>query len=229
LVLAVEKEIVNLPPTPPPPGIRALEPLIPTGLESLEELIKKKVKGVRSIDIQQDRIQAVMDNRLLQTLPQTPRYALTALNHQGRLQYFLFELAFTPAGQNLTRVLGLLRDENDFNPFLHKVLIQALAGHIRNIHANELVLLTNQSQLIVKLSLPDLSIPSFAPQHFRLLGNGNETRTVLIPLDAPNGSPTILTGGKYRFNFKLNRKRYPQELPDTNAVYEREAELELDW
>jgi hypothetical protein len=170
-----------------------------------------------------------MDTRLLHPLQQAPRYALAALNHEGRLKYFLFELNFKSVGQNLTRVLGLLRDENDFNFFLHHALIQILTGHIRNIHANELFLLNNQGLLIKNAPLPDLSTPFFAPQHFRLLSNGNETRTMLIPLDDSNGTPTALTGGKYRFHFKLNRKRYPQELPDTHAAYEREVALELDW
>jgi hypothetical protein len=165
----------------------------------------------------------------LQTLPQAPRYALAALNHQGRLKYFLFELNFTSIDQNLTRVTGLLRDENDFNFILHNALIRALTRHIRNIHANELFLINNQGVLIKKLPLPDLAIPFFAPQQFRLLGNGNETRTMLIPLNGSNGTPTNWTGGKYRFHFKLNRKRYPQKLPNTNAVYAREVELELDW
>jgi hypothetical protein len=100
---------------------------------------------------------------------------------------------------------------------------------MHNIGANQLFILTNQGMLIKKLRLPDLSLPFFAPQHFRLLGNGNETRTLLIPLTGVNGTPTSWTGGKYRFHFKLNRKRYPQESPDANAVYAREAELELEW
>jgi hypothetical protein len=100
---------------------------------------------------------------------------------------------------------------------------------MRNIQANQLFLLNNQGVLIESLSLPDLSIPFCAPQHFRLLSNGDKTRTMLIPLNGSNGTPTSWTGGKYRFHFKLNRKRYPQELPDINSVYAKEVALELNW
>ncbi|OOP57616.1 MAG: hypothetical protein AYP45_02420 [Candidatus Brocadia carolinensis] len=229
LVLTVEKEIMNPPPSLLPPGIKALEPHIPQDFESFENLNKEKVPGIKTIKIQQDRMLAMIDNRLLQSLPQVPRYALAALNHEGRLKYFLFELKFSSLDQNHTRAVGLLRDENDFNIILQSALIQSLTGHIENIHANQLFLLNNQGVLIKKLPLPDLSLPFFAPQHFRLLGNGNEIRTMLIPLNGSHGTPTIWTGGKYRFHFKLNRKRYPQELPDTQAVYSREVELELAW
>ncbi len=229
LVLTIEKEIVDPHPTVLTPGIRALEPHIPHDFESFEDLIREEVRGIKAIKIQTDRVLAMMANRLLQSLPQAPRYALAALNHEGRLKYFLFELKFTSVDQKQTRVIGLLRDENDFSIILHSVLIQSLTVHIENMHANQLFLLNNQGVLIKKLPLPDLSLPFFAPQHFRLLGNGDETRTMLIPLSGSHGAPTIWTGGKYRFHFKLNRKRYPQELPDTNAVYAREVELELSW
>jgi hypothetical protein len=229
LELTIEKEILNTHPSPIPPGIRALEPSIPPAFEAFEERIREEVPGIKAIEIQADRILSVMDNRLLQSVPQTPRFALSALNHEGRLKYFLFELNFVPIDQNLTRVNGRVRDENAFSIILHQALIQALTGHIQNIGANQVFILTNQGTLIKKLPLPDLSLPFFAPQHFRLLGNGNETRTLMIPLTSANGTPTSWTGGKYRFHFKLNRKHYPQELPDSNAVYEREVELELDW
>jgi hypothetical protein len=48
-------------------------------------------------------------------------------------------------------------------------------------------------------------------------------------LTAADGTPTSWTGGKYFFHFKLNRKRYPQEPPDENSVYEREVDVELEW
>ena len=229
LVLTIEKEITDPPPAPIPPGIKALEPVIPSDLAALEKRIKKALPGVKEIEILPDRVLVALDKSLLQSLPQAARYALTTLNFGGRLRYFLFELKFLAIDQNLTRVTGLLRDENDFNIILQNVLIQALAGHIKNIHANQLFLLNQQGVMIKKLPLPDLSLPFFAPQQFRLLGNGNETRTLLIPLNGPDGTPTTWTGGKYRFHFKLNRIRYPQDLPDTNAVYAREVELVLDW
>jgi hypothetical protein len=228
LVLTVEKEIVNPQPTPLPPGLRALEGFIPDDLKSLESRIKGEVKAVKAIEIESDRILAVMDNRLLQSLPQAPSYALIALTHGGRLKYFLFELKFSSRNRDL-RVLGLLRDENDFWIIFPNMLIQSLTRHMRNIQANQLFLLNNQGVLIESLSLPDLSIPFCAPQHFRLLSNGDKTRTMLIPLNGSNGTPTSWTGGKYRFHFKLNRKRYPQELPDINSVYAKEVALELNW
>lgn len=229
LVLTVEKETTGLPPAPPPPGIRALEPLIPPELQALEERFEQEVRGVRAIEIRQDRVFVAMGNRLLQRLPQAPRYALTALPHAGRLKYFLFELSFAAISPDLTRVTGLLRDENSFHVIFHSALIQALGEMIRNIQANGLFLLDNQGALIEELLLPDLSAPSFVPQFFRLLGNGNETRALLIPLDGPDGSPTTWTGGKYRFHFQLDRKRYRQETPDPHAAYQRDAGLELVW
>jgi hypothetical protein len=229
LELTIEKEILNTHPSPIPPGIRALESAIPQAFKVFELRIREEVPGIKTIEIRPDRILSVMDSRLLQLGPQTPRFALSALNHEGNLKYFLFELKFLPIDQNLTLVNGRVRDENAFSIILHQALIQALHVHIQNIGADQLLILTNQGTLIKKLPLPDLSLPFFAPQHFRLLGNSNETRTLLIPLTSAIGTPTSWTGGKYRFHFKLNRKRYPQELPDINAVYAREVELELDW
>ena len=229
LELTIEKEILNIHPSPILPGIRALEPAIPQAFKAFEQRIREEVPGIKALEIQPDRILSVMDNRLLQSMLQTPRFALSALNHEGHLKYFLFELNFVPFDQNLTRVNGRVRDEHTFSIISHRALIRALTRHIQDIGANQLFILTNQGALINKLPLPDLSLPFFAPQHFRLLGNGNETRTLLIPLNNANGTPTSWIGGKYRFHFKLNRKRYPQELPDTNVVYTREVELELDW
>jgi hypothetical protein len=229
LLLTIEKEILTPPPSPVPPTLSALESSVPPDLEVYEDAIKELVPGIKSINIQPAQIVAVMDNRMLQELEQVPRYALAAVNHAGRLKYFLFALNFRPIGRMLTRVMGFLRDEHDFNRILHHALIQSLTGHIRNIRATQLFLLTNQGEAIMKLRLPDLSLPFFAPQAFRLLGNGDETRTILIPLDGANGEPMTWTEGKYCFHFKLNRKRYPQESPDPNALYEREVELELNW
>ncbi len=59
------------------------------------------------------------------------------------------------------------------------------------------------------------------------MDNGNETRKLLIPFDEFNGSPMSGTASKYRFRFTLNRIRYVQELPDENAVYTREVEVEV--
>lgn len=229
LELTIEKEMLDTHPSPIPPGIRALEPAIPQAFEAFEERIREEMPGIKAIEIQPDRILLIIDKHLMQAMPQTPRFALSALNHEGRLKYFLFELNFVPISQNLTRVNGRVRDEHTFSVISNQALIHALTGHIQNIGANQLFILSNQGMLIKKLRLPDLSLPFFAPQHFRLLGNGNETRTLLIPLTSANGAPTSWTGGKYHFRFKLNRKRYPQELPDNNAVYTREVELELDW
>jgi hypothetical protein len=229
LELTVEKEILDAHPFPNPPGIRALEPAIPQAFEAFEQRIRDEVPGIKAIEIQPQGILSVVDNRLLQPLSPTPRFALTALNHEGRLKYFLLELSFVPIDQHLTRVNGRVRDEHAFGIMLHHPLVQAFTEHIRSISANQLLILSDQGTLIRKLSLPDLSLPFFAPQHFRLLSNGNETRTLLIPLTSAIGTPASWTGGKYRFHFKLNRKRYPQEVPDANAVYTREVELELEW
>jgi hypothetical protein len=75
------------------------------------------------------------------------------------------------------------------------------------------------------------SKPSIRPtlQHFRMLSNGNETRALLIPLNSANGTPTVWTRGKYLLHFKLNRKRYPHETVDENAVYIREVTVEVKW
>ena len=90
-------------------------------------------------------------------------------------------------------------------------------------------LLNNQGVLVKTLNLPDLTLPFFAPQPFRLLSSGDEIRALLVPLSGPDGAPALWSGGKYRFHFKLTRQRYPQELPDPQAVYAREVEMELEW
>ena len=143
--------------------------------------------------------------------------------------HFLFELRFTAANHITTQIIGRVRAANDFNRITQVTLIRALAQQIRQIEANQLFLLDSLGGLIRRVALPDLSIPFFAPQPFRLLSNGNETRALLVPLDSPDGAPTVWTGGKYRFHFQLTRTRYPQDQPDPNAVYHREVELDLSW
>jgi hypothetical protein len=229
VVLTVERKILQPEPVPLPPGLGALQRSIPAGLEALEGTIREQARGVRAIDIRPDRVTLVIARRLLQTLPQAPRFALVALTHEGRLKHSLFALAFSAAGQNLSRVTGILRDQGDFDVISQRLLIRAVSGQIRRIQANELFLLNNQGMLVKKVTLPDLTLPFFAPQPFRLLSNGDETRALLAPLSGPDGAPALWSGGKYRFHFKLTRQRYPQELPDPQAVYAREVEMELEW
>lgn len=229
LVLAVEKKIEQPEPDSTIPDISSLQSRIPPELQGLAEPIQEQVRGVKEIDIQQDRFRAVIHRRILQPLSEAPQYLLVALNHQGQLKHFLFSLAFTQIDQTFVGAAGILRDRDDFNRILQRPLIQALNEHIRQIAAGQLYLLNAQGDMIEKLTLPVLTDPFFMDQHFRILTNGDETRALLIPLDGPGGQPKPWTGGQYHFQWQLTRKRYAQELADPNAVYARDVEIELNW
>jgi hypothetical protein len=60
-------------------------------------------------------------------------------------------------------------------------------NHIRDIRVNQIFLLNNQGLLISDIHC--LTWHShLVLQHFRLLSNGNETRTLIIPLQALTGT-----------------------------------------
>jgi hypothetical protein len=224
LALSVTKEVTVVEPLPVPSGIASLESVIPASLQGLQSRLEE-IRGIEEVDIQSNGITLVTRN-LVQHFVQQPRFGLVAIPHEGQLKYFLFELTFMPLGQNRVRIMGRLRSRRSFNLFQF-LLTRAIGRHMRAIRANQVFLLTAQGELIQEVPLPDLSAPFFASKHFQLVSNGNETRTLLIPLDAIGGSPIPWTAGKYRFKFALNRKRYAQELPDDNAVYAREVEVEI--
>ncbi|HKO82118.1 MAG TPA: hypothetical protein VJU78_17040, partial [Chitinophagaceae bacterium] len=227
LELIIKKEI---PPPPPLPGtvpFRALESSIPAELDAWEPVIKQAVPGMRAIDIQPARVVTVVRNSVLQNLPVTAFFALAAVNFGGQIKYYLLQLTFQPIDANLTMVKGQIRDEHNFNRFLQRPFIQAITGHLNTIGANQVFFLNKLGKLVKKLPLPDLPFPAFVPQSFTVLSNGDETRALLIPLTG--NVPTTWTPGKYIFEFKISRERYPHETPDINADYVRETTLTVDW
>jgi hypothetical protein len=227
LELVIKKELLQPPPLPGTVPFRALEPSIPAELDAWETIIKQAVPGMRSIDIQPALVVSIVQNSVLQNLPVTASFALAAVNYGGQLKYYLLQLTFQHIDSNLTMVRGQVRDENNFNRFLQQPLIQAITGHLNTIGANQLLFLNKLGKLVMKLTLPDLPLHAFVPQSFTVLSNGDETRAMLIPLTG--NVPTTWTPGKYIFEFKLNRERYPHETPDINADYIRETTLNLDW
>lgn len=228
LQLVIAKEILPSAPLPGTVGFRALEPSIPVEFDALEPLIKQAVPGMKAIDIQPARVVAIMQTSMLQQhLTASAGFALAALNFQGQLRYYLMQLDFQPIDPHLTMVRGQVKDENDFSRIWQRQLVQALTANLNNIEANQFYILNKAGKLLKKFSLPNLPMPSFVSQPFTLLTNGDETRALLVPLSGE--APATLTGGKYLFEFKLNRIRFPQETPDSNSVYTREVTLELNW
>jgi hypothetical protein len=225
--LVIKKEVLNSLPSPGPVPFRALEPSIPAAFDSLEGTIKQAVTGMKAIDIQPNRVVAVVSTSALQNLSTTARFALIALNYGGKLKYYLLQLTFQQIDPNITMVRGQLIDENDFNRLLQLPLIQAITGHLNAIVANEVFFLNKLGKLVKKFQLPELSLPAFVTQPFTVLTNGDETRALLIPL--AGNVPVAWTNGKYLFEFKINRLRYPHETPDINAEYVRETVVELNW
>lgn len=227
LELTVEKEIAQQDP-PVQPGLGNLEQAIPAEFEFFEQNLPPLVEGLRALQIDTQTVHFIILKTLRDNLTEQPQFALTALNHSGNLKYFLFELNFSLTNRFFTRVTATLKDRGSFNRIIARFFLQAVSSRIGEIHRNEVYLLNNGGELLQSFTLPDISMPNYAPQHFRVLSNGEETAAVLIPW-SPADVPDIWKPGNYRFHFKLSRKRYEQELPDDNASYDRVKELSFEW
>ena len=68
----------------------------------------------------------------------------------------------------------------------------------------------------------------FVPQRLVALTNGDETRALLIPVDAA-GVAVSLPGGRYRFSFAIDRPRWRTDVPDTISNYRAEASVDAEW
>lgn len=229
LQLDIRKEITE-PVQPVLPGVGNLEAAIPAGLMSYQQQLPPLIKGVRTLRITAQTVSFSITNSALNTLPQRPRYALTALSDEGRVKYFVFEIRFGLRNSIYTQVIATLKHSDSFSSsFFPRAFIQQLTRHIRKIHVDEVYLLADTAALIRIFTLPGLSSPFTATQHFRVLSNGDETSAILIPLTAAGGEPAPWTGGKYEFQFTLHRTRYAQQPADDNATYIREVNLPFTW
>ena len=84
--------------------------------------------------------------------------------------------------------------------------MHAITHQLARLHVNELFLLNSHGAVLREIRLPDISIPFFAPVHYRCLPDGNENRILLIPLASSNADPSRWTPGVYRFRYKLRAK-----------------------
>jgi hypothetical protein len=68
----------------------------------------------------------------------------------------------------------------------------------------------------------------FVPQPVVLLTNGDETRGLLIPVNAA-GDAIALPSGYYRFVFAIDRPRWRADVPDATSNYRAQVTFDASW
>ncbi|MEO7270931.1 MAG: hypothetical protein ABIX28_08685 [Vicinamibacterales bacterium] len=68
----------------------------------------------------------------------------------------------------------------------------------------------------------------FVPQPLVILTNGDETRGIMIPVNAA-GEATHLPGGVYRFVFTIDRPRWRADVPDPTSNYRAAVTVDAAW
>ena len=68
----------------------------------------------------------------------------------------------------------------------------------------------------------------FVPQPALVLTNGDETRGLVIPVNAA-GAATVLPSGRYRFTFAIDRPRWRAAVPDAVSNYRAQATFDAVW
>lgn len=66
------------------------------------------------------------------------------------------------------------------------------------------------------------------PQRVVVLTNGDETRALVIPVDAA-GEAVSLPNGSYRFRFAIDRVRWRADVPDVASNYRAETMFDAQW
>ena len=68
----------------------------------------------------------------------------------------------------------------------------------------------------------------FVPQPLMVLTDGNQTRGLVIPVDA-SGAAVTLGGGTYRFTFAIDRERWRVDVPDAMSNYRAQVSFDVSW
>jgi hypothetical protein len=69
---------------------------------------------------------------------------------------------------------------------------------------------------------------AWVPQRVVVLTNGDETRALVIPVDAA-GEPVSLPSGSYRFRFAIDRVRWRTDVPDATSNYRADTTFDAQW
>jgi len=103
-------------------------------------------------------------------------------------------------------------------------LIRRLAG----MQEKEIALLDNTGKLIISNFIPVWSV-KYVAVPIRVLTNGRETQALIIPVDTATNTHAPLTGGTYRFDFKLDRPRFRTQTPDGTSNYRAQTSIITRW
>jgi len=106
-----------------------------------------------------------------------------------------------------------------------------LGRALPQLEPGEVLLLGPDGALLPPLQLPFPWPPRpivFVPQPMLVLTNGDETRGLMLPVNAA-GAAIALPGGRYRFNFAVDRPRWRAAAPDATSNYRAQATIDAAW
>jgi hypothetical protein len=108
---------------------------------------------------------------------------------------------------------------------------RVLPGDLPRMVRGDVLLASGSAPLLPPLHPPFPWPPRpivFVPQPLVILTSGDETRGIMIPVNAA-GDATTLPGGVYRFLFTIDRPRWRADVPDATSNYRAEVSFDATW